>query len=164
MKVPLCFIVLSAILICACKQTGSRISDTDVCQGQGIWEFIRTADGSAGSFFFPMYTVRCSGICPDGTACDTIIEQLPGFNNKRIWCGCKGDLKPRACDVIFEQIDTFERFICTPLLEGCPGKNDSCILVMRTVMDTIKSIATQSDSLYREQQVYTCECLNRGPV
>ena len=157
-------ILCSLALFWSACRTGPVTDVDDRCQGQGIYETLSRANINTPRPESPTYRVVCSGVCTEGSPCDTIVKRY--FPPKRgvdmrVFCGCGGEEAPLACDVVLEKRDTIYIFVCTALLAGCPAKGDSCIQVDRTVKDTIRTVATGMDSLYRTRRITTCECINR---
>lgn len=136
------------------------------CQGEVIQETRRNAEN--GERFDTIYLV-CASQCSNGSLCNPIIKEydppLEGEVVRRIWCGCEGDEEPHGCDVILEKVqigDTIlENAVCATFDKSCPLPADSCLPVYKNRKDTIRSVISQKDSIYRQRKITTCECMNR---
>jgi hypothetical protein len=159
-KAELFFIIPLVFFISGCNS-----GDEFFCRGQVIQE--KTWKPGEVKITWSLYMV-CAGNCKDGSFCDTIEifydPPLPDGTIKKVFCGCEGDKKPQTCDVVlirrnFPQLDTFP-YECVPGKDGCPFPEDRCMPNFRFVKDTIKSVITGKDSIYRERNITTCDCRN----
>jgi hypothetical protein len=139
------------------------------CYTQIIEELYYKVD-SAGVSGYPYHSrnkVKCAGVCPDGTACDSLLELTVtsmGEPVRRVRCGCKSNPNPPACDIMLETIrhegDTVMTYYkCVSYTNGCPVSTDQCRNHDHPgPSDTIRSVTSGRDSIIIKRKVFTCEC------
>ena len=156
---------LVLVLFMACR--GKQVDPS--CYTQIIEESTYKVD-SAGVAVYASHIrnkVRCAGICPDGTPCDSLLELTVtsmGEPVRRVRCGCKSNPNPTTCDIMLETI-RFERDTvivykhCMSYYSGCPVSSDFCRNKETPgPTDTIRSTITSRDSLVIKRKIFTCEC------
>jgi hypothetical protein len=163
MKYLLLIIAGLILLSGKCKKKREEV----FCQGQVIEE--TTQDAETGRNSYRMF-LACASHCRDGSLCDSIVKEYDppknGYIVREVWCGCPGDQQPQGCDVIiqtqrFSEDTILRKAVCTDWNESCPLPADSCLPGYRNLKDTIKSVVTGKDSIYRFKRITACECMNR---
>lgn len=163
------FLIIIGIFACQDKTEESN------CHAQITEEFYYPVDSAGVSPVASSYRrkLRCAGLCPDGTPCDSILELTNtsmGYPVRRVRCGCKSNPSLTICDIMLETTryegDTVATdMVCVSYTEGCPVAADRCLHKEKVgPTDTIKSVISRLDSLVIRRKIHTCECMSEGEI
>jgi hypothetical protein len=160
----ICLLAAVTLLVLACNNN-DKVPSKVSCQG---WVAREIEQDPTYGELSRKFTLHCNGKCPGGKPCEilSLSYDPPTFGRliKEEWCGCKGDEKPKACDVVLRTYNSNGMIVQQADCTGwntCPTDADSCIQKNKGGrVDTLRSVAGK-DSIYRYLDTITCECVNR---
>lgn len=158
--ISICFIGL----FFACRR-----SPNPTCHSQVLHEKVMPVYlvGTPGYEESDHWTIHCAGKCPDGTPCDSIVENGTGENDSQfriVRCGCENQRVNKGCGIfIYHYSHPADSSGTLLLCEGilrCPVESDRCNVQEQLISsDTIRSRLTGRDSIIIMKWVKTCECV-----
>src|SRR5258706_12455679 len=126
----ICLLATVTLLVFSCKNN-DKVPSKAYCQGWVVREIEQ--DPVYGELSHK-FILHCNGKCPGGKDCDILSisynPPAPGNLIKEEWCGCKGDEKPKDCDVVLRTYNAGGMIVQQAECTGwgsCPTNADSCV-------------------------------------